>query len=87
VDVPSFIVLARTIREVFPGVLVAPYLTIGGTDARSYEPLTKNIYRFAPTVAEPSDLVRIHGTNERLSVEDFEHAVRFFVQLLKNSGG
>ena len=87
VDAPGFIVLARTIREVFPGALVAPYLTIGGTDARSYEPLTKNIYRFTPTIAEPSDLVRIHGTNERMSVDNFEHAVQFFVQLLKNSGG
>jgi len=87
VDAPSFTVLARTIREVFPSTLVAPYLTIGGTDARSYEPLTKNIYRFTPTIAEPSDLVRIHGTNERMSVDNFEHAVQFFVQLLKNSEG
>jgi carboxypeptidase PM20D1 len=86
-DAPSFTVLARTIREVFPSTLVAPYLTIGGTDARSYQPLTKNIYRFTPIIADPSDLVRIHGTNERMSVENFEHAVQFFVQLIKNSGG
>jgi carboxypeptidase PM20D1 len=87
VDSPAFTVLARTIREVFPDALVAPYLTIGGTDARSYAPLTKNIYRFTPIVADPSDLVRIHGTNERMSVENFEHAVQFFVQLIKNSAG
>ena len=87
VDAPSFTMLARTIREVFPSTLVAPYLTIGGTDARSYEPLTKNIYRFTPILADPSDLVRIHGTNERMAVENFEHAVQFFVQLLKNSSG
>ena len=86
-DAPSFTVLARTIREVFPSTLVAPYLTIVGTDARSYAPLTKNIYRFTPMIADPSDLVRIHGTNERMSVENFEHAVQFFVQLIKNSGG
>jgi carboxypeptidase PM20D1 len=87
VDTPSFAQLTRTIREIFPGTLVAPYLTVGGTDARSYEPLTKNIYRFTPVVADPSDLVRLHGTNERLSVENFERAVQFFVQLIKNSGG
>lgn len=86
VDAPSFTLLARTIREIFPAALVAPYLTIGGTDARSYAPLTKNIYRFTPVVADPSDLVRLHGTNERMSLENFEHAVRFFVQLIKNSG-
>ena len=87
IDTPGFTVLARTIREVFPGSVVAPYLTVGGTDARSYAPLTKNLYRFTPIVADASDLVRLHGTNERLSVENFEHAVQFFVQLIKNSGG
>jgi len=86
-DGPSFSVVARTIREVFPGTIVGPYLTIGGTDARSYEPLTQNIYRFTPIIADPSDLIRIHGINERMSVENFEHAVQFFVQLIKNSGG
>jgi carboxypeptidase PM20D1 len=86
VDTPSFGVLARTIREVFPGAVVAPYLTVGGTDARSYAPLTKAIYRFTPIKADAGDLVRFHGTNERLSVENFEHAVQFFVQLIKNSG-
>jgi carboxypeptidase PM20D1 len=87
VETPSFAVLARTIREVFPNTVVAPYLTVGGTDARSYAPLTKAIYRFTPINADASDLVRVHGTNERLSVENFEHAVQFFVQLLKNSAG
>jgi carboxypeptidase PM20D1 len=87
VDSPGFAVLARTIREIFPDALVAPYLTIGGTDARSYETLTKNIYRFTPIVGDPNDLVRVHGTNERMGVENFEHAVQFFVQLIKNSGG
>ncbi len=87
VDAPSFAVLARTIRQVFPDTVVAPYLTVGGTDARSYAVLTKAIYRFTPVNADPSDLVRVHGTNERLSQENFEHAVQFFVQLLKNSAG
>jgi carboxypeptidase PM20D1 len=85
VNSPGFTVLARTIRQVFPDALVAPYLTIGGTDARSYAPLTKNIYRFTPIIADPTDLLRIHGTNERLSVQNFERAVQFFVQLIKNS--
>jgi len=85
VDVPAYAVLARTIRQVFPGALVAPYLTIGGTDARNYAPLTRNLYRFTPIVADPTDVVRVHGTNERLSVENFARAVQFYVQLLRNS--
>jgi acetylornithine deacetylase/succinyl-diaminopimelate desuccinylase-like protein len=86
VEASSFALLQRTIRAVFPGAVIAPYLTIGGTDARNYAPLTNNIYRFTPIIADPSDLLRIHGTNERLSLENYERSVQFFVQLIKNSG-
>jgi carboxypeptidase PM20D1 len=33
-----YAVLSRTIREVFPGTVVAPYLMLGGSDARHYYP-------------------------------------------------
>jgi len=85
IDVAAFTQLARTIREVYPGAIVTPYLTIGGTDARHYAELTKNIYRFTPIVGDPSDLARMHGINERMSVQNYAQAVRFFVQLIKNS--
>lgn len=85
IDSPGFVTIARTVREVFPDTIVAPYLTIGGTDSRYYAPLTQNIYRFTPIIADASDLTRIHGINERLSVENYQRAVQFFIQLVKNS--
>jgi carboxypeptidase PM20D1 len=86
IDSASFALLQRTIREVFPGVVVAPYLTIGGTDSRHYMDLTKNVYRFTPIIVDPSDLLRMHGVNERLSVDNYAQVVQFFIQLIKNSG-
>ncbi len=85
IDTPGFALLQRTIRQVYPGVIVAPYLTIGGTDARNYGALTPSVYRFTPIVGDPSDLARLHGTNERKSVEHYERTVQFFLQLIKNS--
>ncbi|MBI4519103.1 MAG: M20 family peptidase [Deltaproteobacteria bacterium] len=85
-DTAAFGVLRRTIREVYPEALVAPYLTLGATDARRYVALTQNIYRFTPIVGEPSDLARIHGTNERIALEHYEGAVQFFARLIQNSG-
>ena len=35
-DSESYRALARTIREVFPGSVVAPALVLGGTDSRHY---------------------------------------------------
>lgn len=86
IDVPAFTLLQRTIRQVFPGTIVAPYLTIAGTDSRHYAAVTPNVYRFAPLVGDPSDLARIHGTNERISIENYARAVQFYIQLLRNSG-
>lgn len=82
---PSFALLARTIREVYPEVVVAPVVTIGATDARYYVKLSKNIYRFLPLPTEAGDLSRIHGTNERVAVEDFARAIIFYRQLIRNS--
>jgi carboxypeptidase PM20D1 len=83
VDTPSFALLERTIRAVYPDAAVAPYLTIGGTDSRHYDKISANIYRFTPFVGDKDDLARIHGTNERAAVEYYIHAVQFFVELLR----
>lgn len=82
---PSFEALQRTIHEVFPGALVAPGQVVGATDSRHFSELSRNIYRFTPMWMGPEDLGRIHGTNERLSVENYEQIVRFYIQLIHNS--
>ncbi|MBI3786379.1 MAG: M20 family peptidase [Deltaproteobacteria bacterium] len=84
VDTPSFAQLERIIRGVYPGTVVAPFLTIGGTDSRHYSGICPNVYRFTPIVGERSDLARLHGTNERTSVAHYVQAIQFFVELLKN---
>jgi carboxypeptidase PM20D1 len=66
---PSFQMLNRTIREIFPDVIVAPGLMLAGTDSRHYADITDNIFRFSPVRANSDDLKRFHGTNERLSIE------------------
>lgn len=85
VDTPAFEALQRTIRQVFADTIVAPYLTVGGTDSRYFVALTPNIYKFAPIVADPTDLTRMHGLNERMRVTNYVQAVQFFVQLIRNA--
>lgn len=82
---PAYRLLRRTIKEVFPEVVVAPTLMIGATDARHYAELTKNIFRFIPIRATESDLDRVHGTNERLSKENYQEMIFFYIKLMKNS--
>ncbi len=70
--------LNKTIREVFPDALVAPGLMIGGTDSIHYGEISGHIFKFSPVRANSQDLKRFHGTNERLGVDNYADAIRFY---------
>lgn len=84
-DGEAYALIQRTIAEIFPKTIVAPFLTIGGTDAREYEPVTDGLYRFAPFVYGPDDLKLPHGIDERVAVASLPGAVRFYEQLVENA--
>lgn len=84
---PQFELLARTIRQVYPEAVVAPYLVVGATDARHFRQLTGNIYRFAPGRLTQGDLARVHGLNERVPVDDYLEGIRFYRTLMLNTAG
>ncbi|MCY1046853.1 M20 family peptidase [Corallococcus sp. bb12-1] len=77
--------LQRSIRQVFPDVLVAPFLTVAATDARHFHPLSDSVYRFMPVRMTREDLGRMHGRDERLSVAAHAAAIRFYAQYLRNT--
>jgi carboxypeptidase PM20D1 len=80
----SYQQLQRTLRSLFPQVVVAPSLYIAGSDSRLFVPLADHIYRFTPVRARSEDLARLHGTNERIAVADLADMVRFYHRLLRN---
>lgn len=80
----GFKVIQQSIKEVFPDTHVAPNLAVGYSDVRNYQPLSNDLYRFLPFRAHSEDLARIHGVNERLSLEDFRRGIGFYEQLIRN---
>ena len=46
-----------------------------------------NVFRFMPAWLSAKDLDRIHGTNERIAVRDYERAIRLYRQLILNAAG
>jgi len=84
-DSAGYLLLERSVRESFQGALVAPSQVIGATDSRHYAALSNSIYRFAPFIVNAEDLKRIHGTDERISVENYAQCVRFYYRLIANS--
>ncbi len=77
--------IRKSIVETFDDIVVAPYMFIAATDARFYNPLTDNVFRFGPFINSLDDQARIHGINERLHVDQLAKATEFFVRCLENT--
>jgi len=87
IDNSAFQLLERTAREIFPDAVVSTGLVTGATDARNYAEVYLTRYNFSPALLTAEDLPTIHGTNERIAVENYLRMIRFYVQLLRHSGG
>lgn len=84
-DSASYRLIERTVRELFPGTIVAPGLMIGGTDSQHFENVADHIYKFSPVRAKPEDLPRFHGTNERISTANLAELIRFYHRLVSQA--
>jgi carboxypeptidase PM20D1 len=82
-DAPAFYTLALAIRQVFNNIPVVPGIFRGAPDARHYEKICKNVYRFSPLLTLPADAARVHGINERIRVEDLGYMVNFFIRIIR----
>lgn len=78
----QYATLNQTIREVFPDAVVAPGLMVAGTDSIHFGEISDHIFKFSPIRATSEDLKRFHGTNERLSIQNYQDAIRFYHRLI-----
>jgi len=83
----SYRLVRETIHQVAGNekIVVAPYLTVGATDSRYFTQLTDNVYRFLFNIMESDDIARIHGADERVSLENYKRTISFYYQLLRNT--
>jgi carboxypeptidase PM20D1 len=84
---PAFLLIERTVREVFPDAIVAPGLMLAGSDARHFDGITDQSFRFMPIRFNSADLQRPHGTDERIAVDQLADMVRFYHRLLLSAAG
>jgi carboxypeptidase PM20D1 len=75
--------LEDTIAEVFPDVVVAPWIVIGATDARYFSAVSDTVLRFLPFRMNEAELTGFHGDDERIRLADAEPAVRFYRRLIE----
>jgi len=85
-DGAAYEAIAASIRAAVPEAVVAPGLMVGATDSRSFAAITDRIYRFQPLWLRPGDSERLHGTGERVTVDNLVQFVRFHDAHLRRAG-
>ncbi|SIT21861.1 carboxypeptidase PM20D1 [Chryseobacterium ureilyticum] len=80
----SFKLIEAAVKEIHPGAIVSPYLTMAGTDAGKYEIVSKNVYRFMPIKINSAEQQSIHSTNEYISIENYLKMIHYFEYMMIN---
>ena len=80
----SYALIASAAAAYAPeGAPVAPMLVLGATDSRHYSPIAQNTYRYAPVWLRQDDTRRVHGTNERISLDNIGRMIGFYAQVIE----
>jgi carboxypeptidase PM20D1 len=80
---PGWKEITSAISTVFPDAAVLPFLVTATTDSRHYAELCDAVYRFGPLVLDSQELARIHGHDERISLENVRAGIRWYTELLR----
>ncbi|MCS7280774.1 MAG: M20/M25/M40 family metallo-hydrolase [Desulfobacterota bacterium] len=67
-----FKTLESEIKKIFGPIPVLPYMTTGATDLRYFRSRGVPSYGFFPIVLTKDEIMRMHGVNERISIENIE---------------
>ncbi|MBQ7741210.1 MAG: M20/M25/M40 family metallo-hydrolase [Eubacterium sp.] len=86
-DTPTMDVISKICCGMFEMSPPAPFVVMGATDARHYQNVTDQIYRFSPFVMPIDILMLAHGTDERIPVDGLENGVKFFKRYIRMLSG
>ncbi len=64
------------IAQDFPDTIAVPWMTTGGTDSRFLREKGVPAYGFVPIVLDERERERVHGVDERLSVDNLNLGVK-----------
>jgi carboxypeptidase PM20D1 len=79
--------LTEAVRDVYGAVVIAPGLTVGGTDSRHYGQIARDAYRFNPMLVTSDEISGFHGTNERISLDGLLRGVSVYMKLMRAAAG
>ncbi|MGO9450076.1 MAG: M20/M25/M40 family metallo-hydrolase [Candidatus Binataceae bacterium] len=66
----------QVVAQDFPGAFTVPWMTTGGTDSRYLREKGVPSYGFVPVILNVRELERVHGVDERLSVDNLNRGIK-----------
>jgi acetylornithine deacetylase/succinyl-diaminopimelate desuccinylase-like protein len=83
IDSPFYQSVISAVAQHVKGAGVFPLLMAGATDGRYWRERGYPAYGFTPIILERADLNRVHGINERISIENLLLGIRLTREILK----
>jgi acetylornithine deacetylase/succinyl-diaminopimelate desuccinylase-like protein len=68
--------IQKVVAEDFPKTFAVPWMSTGGTDSRFLRDRGVPAYGFVPIILDVGERQRIHGVDERLSVENLNRGIK-----------
>ena len=75
--------MSGSVKEIYPGLPIIPFVLGGGTDSRHFQELTDNVLRFSPMYAAPEQGRGVHADNESADIQAVADAAACYYSLLK----
>jgi acetylornithine deacetylase/succinyl-diaminopimelate desuccinylase-like protein len=86
-DTELYKAMADTLRQRAPGTVVAPLIFVAFTDSWVFRRCGLHSYGFSPFVIDESEVQRIHGNDERISLENVREGARAYTEMLIRVAG
>jgi carboxypeptidase PM20D1 len=83
----AFLLISALARHVSSGATIAPAMFPLATDARHYQAVATDVYRFTPSFWTSSDITSMLGVNGNLPVVELQRMIGFYAQLMSEAAG
>jgi acetylornithine deacetylase/succinyl-diaminopimelate desuccinylase-like protein len=82
-DTELYALMRQAVETENPRALLVPYLSPGATDSRFFRQRGITAYGFMPVLISESELQRMHGIDERISLDNLESGTRILFDVLR----
>ena len=86
-DTELYKAMADALQRRAPGVVVAPMILVAFTDNWVFRRCGLHGYGFSPFILDDAEVQRIHGNDERISLENLREGARIYTEMLLKVAG